>query len=249
MTLAIGVPYSKGLLVCCDRGLPDGEEQKLFRLRPDAAFSTVGWCKFATSHPQWSFDTRVITQAFFERGSGPIEAAWEPFGQYIANSWHSFTRRVEMSSLFSSLSRNNDFLFSIMGYYLPNSQSIAFAFTHLHLADHGRPKVTQKISNCPKTGKAQVYVAGCTVLPKAIAAGESSVSHLVNKPIYQKFYQVRPSIPTICEAEALEVAITLIADTSADTRNEFGHKVSRTCDCAVLEYGSGFRWLHNPLVQ
>jgi hypothetical protein len=244
-TLVVAIPTKEGLVVCADKRLHNnftGEISdtfvKIYKLRKNALFTAVdgiGLIDKQTLKKEFdAFDTvnRFSTEVPFEDNekywSGLTAALKEEINQYLLK--RSFSDWPESGSKDSGYA-----MFSVIFYYLDTENLIK-----------SRVLKFRYIKQQPPILDPVVEPASIVKTPKLSGKARLVIDMLSNDPALYEDSQIKELDEKVFDYKAFsiiratELANRLITISSTRLPEAY---ISPSCDCAILRYRGGFKWL------
>jgi len=260
-SIFVAVPTSQGLVACSDQrrhnyrtGTDRDDQVKIHPIGRNAFYAVAGIfrcdeCTSTVLGVTTSFDLYEVVDTFFHgKDTTDLDPYWEPLKRHISNSLRE--AGPGLSLLVTALPKRRDnTLFEMIVMYLDRSGNLKSQIYKCTFANPGSSDFSMTVVYGPATNvdltKAQPIILGDTQVYAELRTGTRLEFKYVRqsdvvKPFLSDFRprgQVSPN-------EALAFAYALI-DATAQGGYLVGKDihVSKTCNCALLGFQGGFRWI------
>jgi len=260
-SLIVVVPNSQGVVACSDQrrhnyrtGADRDDQVKIHAIGNRAFYAIAGIfrcdeCTSTVLGVTTSFDLYEVVDAFFRvRDTGDLETQWEPLKRKIADSLKE--AGPGLSVLASTLPRKRDnTLFEMIVMYIDrggNLRSELYKCTYVNAgtADFSLTVVYGPPSNV-NLSKAEPIILGDGQVYTELKTGTKlEFKYLRQSEVVKPFLGDYRPRSQVSPNEALAFGYALI-----DATGQGGYlvgkdiHVSRTCNCALLGFQGGFRWI------
>jgi hypothetical protein len=260
-SLIVAVPTSQGVVACSDQrrhnyrtGTDRDDQVKIHQIGRNAFYAVAGVfrcdeCTSTVLGVTTSFDLYQVVDTFFHgKDTADLEAYWEPLKRHISDSLREAGEGLSL--LVTALpKRRENTLFEMMVMYLDRTGSLKSELYKCTYADPGSSDFSMTVVYGPATNvdlsKAQPIILGDSQVYAELRTGTKLEFKYVRqsdvvKPFLSDFRprgQVSPN-----EALAFEYALIEATAQGGYLVAKDIH-VSKTCNCALLGFQSGFRWI------
>lgn len=242
-TLVVAVPVSDGLVVCADKrlynfdaGTHTDDNIKIRKVGTNSLFvatNTIGFYDRQTR--TMAFDAFEVTEGYTAKHDiATGKPFWDGLKQEITTRLRAYFAKRKFNEWPESDRANNNLLFNLIFYTVRNKQALSHSLKVfyekkqtpvIYIPD----PVTEKVRTPKLSGKGREVMSFLARNPSA-----------ASDPAIQRFDERRFDSQTTRTSEAVEFANTLFALTSTGVPSA---NVSRTSDCALLNYQTGFQWI------
>ena len=244
-TLVVAVPVQEGLVVCSDKRLYNDATNtftdtyvKIHQVNSNALFvatHTTGFLDATTG--KMAFDIFDITARFVSKNDlKPSPAYWDGLKKVIRDQLLAYLSARKYGDWPATDTANNKLLFNLVFYAVDGKAARSYSMSVFY------EKAPTPVIYIPNVVGEEVKT------PKLLGKGKDVIALLARNPklssdpSFLRFdqYSFAPSKTSV--SDAVDFARKLFEITNSGLPQA---QVSKTYDCALLGYQTGFRWLDN----
>ena len=242
-TLVVAVPVQEGLVACSDKRLYNETTRtftdtyvKIHQVNSNALFvatHTTGFLDATTG--KMAFDIFDVTSSFVSKNNfRPSLAYWDSLKKEIRDQLLAYLKARKYADWPTTDTANNKLLFNLVFYAVDGKTARSYSMSVFYEKAH------TPVIYIPNVSTEEVKT------PKLLGKGKDVVALLARNPklssdlSFQRFDQYSFSSAQTSVGDAVEFARKLFEVTNTGLPQA---QVSKTYDCALLGYQTGFHWL------
>jgi hypothetical protein len=242
-TLVVAVPVKEGLVVCSDKRLYNDTTNtftdtyvKIHTVNANALFvatHTTGFLDAMTG--KMAYDIFDVTARFVSKNDfKPSPAYWDSLKKEIRDQLLAYLKARKYSEWPETDTANNNLLFNLVFYAVDGKAARSYSMSVFY------EKAPTPVIYIPNV------VSEMVKTPKLLGKGKDVIGYLARNPslssdpLFQRFDQYNFSPAKTSVGDAVDFARKLFEIINAGLPQA---QVSKTFDCAMLGYQTGFQWL------
>lgn len=242
-TLVVAVPVQEGLVACSDKRLYNDTTGtftdtyvKIHQVNSNALFvatHTTGFLDATTG--KMAFDIFDVTARFVSKnGFKPSPAYWDSLKKEIRDQLLAYLKARKYADWPATDTANNKLLFNLVFYAVDGRTARSYSMSVFY------EKAATPVIYIPNVSTEEVKT------PKLLGKGKDVIAliardpKLSSDPSFQRFDQYSFAPAKTSVGDAVDFARKLFEITNTGLPQA---QVSKTYDCAMLGYQTGFRWL------